>query len=175
MIDYIGMFEKVASVLDRVYFPEKRLRAVYLAARSHPAVKDLNSPVSAHYKKRIDQLHKALDSTSAKYIAKTKAELADVPSITEKQFERLAQKQYIKGMAENRRMSAADKFEHRFNTAFMFPSSPMKEFSHQYGRSLRSDARRLNLEPAQNPSKTRNTTTKDSTYAKLRAKIEGNS
>ena len=172
-IDYTGMFEKVASTLDRVYFPEKRLRALYLAAKAHPSIADLKTPASDHYRKRIDQLHRALDSTSKKYLSKSKQELLETPSLTERQFWRLAQKQYSKGIAQNKRISEAEKYMH-FDVAppvYSNVRSPMKS-QYRYGDTLRSDKARLGVQTVKNTDKPASVSRNKSLYAKLKSSLE---
>ena len=171
-IDYTGMFEKVASVLDRVYFPEKRLRALYLAAKSHPSIADLKTPASDHYRKRIDQLHRALDSTSKKYLARPKQELLDSPSLTERQFRRLAQKRYSKGIAQNKHISEAEKRIH-FITPPVYADvrSPMKS-KYEYGDTLSSDKFRLGIKTVKNTDKPASVSRNKSLYAKLKSSLE---
>ena len=168
-IDYTGMFEKVAY-LSKVYFPDKRLRAVYLAAKAHPSHDVLKTPAADHYRKRIDQLHRAIDNTSAKYIAKSKPELEASPSITERQFERLADKLFRKGIAENKLVSNTEKGAYfRFGPPNSYGYSPMKHLF-QYGEALRHEQKRLGMQVRRNR---RNSVDKDTTYSKLLSKIEG--
>lgn len=175
MIDYIGMFEKVASVLDRVWFPEKRLRAIYLAAKAHPPIADLKTPAGDHYRKRIDQLHRALDSTSKKYLSRPKNEILESPSITERQFSRLADKQYKKGIAQNKHISEREKYWH-FKVSpphYGDVKSPMRR-TYEYGSTLSSDQFRLKIQPPKNTNKSPSVSQNQSLYAKLKAKAEDN-
>ena len=171
-IDYTGMFEKVASVLDRVYFPEKRLRAIYLAAKSHPSIADLKTPASDHYRKRIDQLHRALDSTSKKYLARPNHELLETPSLTKRQFWRLADKQYNKGIAQNKHISEAEKRMH-FTTPPVYANvrSPMRS-QYRYGDTLSSDKFRLEIQTAKATNKPASVSRNKSLYAKLKSSLE---
>lgn len=175
MIDYTGIFEKVASALDRVYFPEKRLRAIYLAAKAHPSIADLRTPASDHYRKRIDQLHRALDSASKKYLSRSKQELLESPSLTSRQFYRLADKQYKKGIAHNEHIPARERWH--FNASpprFSDVKSPMKS-QYEYGSTLGSDQIRLRLQSPKNANKPSSSVSRNkSLYDKLKAKVEDN-
>jgi transposase InsO family protein len=171
-INYIGMFDKVASALDRVYFPEKRLRAIYLAAKAHPSIADLRTPASDHYRKRIDQLHRALDSTSKKYLARPKHELLETPSITERQFRRLAEKQYNKGIAQNNHIPARERWH--FNVEpprFSDVKSPMRS-KYEYGATLSSDQFRMGIKTPKTTNKPSSVSRNKSLYDKLKAKAE---
>ena len=175
MIDFTGKFEKIASVLDRVYFPEKRLRAIYLAAKAHPSIADLKTPAGDHYRKRIDQLHRALDSTSKKYLSRPKHELLESPSLTERQFYRLADKQYQKGISQNKHISDTSKRLH-FNVApphYADVKSPMK-YKYEYGSTLSLDKVRLGIKTPKNTNKPSSISRNRSLYAKLKAKAEDN-
>ena len=176
MINYIGMFEKVASVLDRVYFPEKRLRAIYLAAKAHPPLADLRTSAGDHYRKRIDQLHRALDSTSKKYLSRPNHELRETPSLTSKQFWRLADKQYKKGIAQNKHISESEKYWKFKATPPVYADvkSPMK-FQYEYGSTLSSDQFRLGIQTPKNTNKPSSSVSQNkSLYAKLKAQAEDN-
>ena len=173
-LDYTGMFEKVAStLLDRVYFPEKRLRALYLAAKAHPSLADIKTPASDHYKKRIDQLHRALDSTSKKYLSKSKQELLNSPSLTNKQFYNLSRKYYGKGIAQNKHISESAKDTHFSVSPPVYANvrSPMRQI-YEYGSTLSSDKVRLGIQTAKNTDKPASVSRNKSLYAKLKSSLE---